>query len=67
MVVVCARESASTLVLTLPTPLLSLSFFGFPSFLVAESEEAPEFPPISNRPVYRLCMEGGDTRAHRLL
>ena len=62
MVRVCDQESgvwgraASTLVLTLPTPLLSQSFFGFPSFLVAESEEAPEFPPISNRPVYRGCV-----------
>ena len=62
MVRVCDQESgvwgraASTLVLTLPAPLLSQSFFGFPSFLVAESEEAPEFPPISNRPVYRGCV-----------
>ena len=62
MVRVCDQESgvwgraASTLVLTLPTPLLSQSFFGFPSFLLAESEEAPEFPPISNRPVYRGCV-----------
>ena len=62
MVRVCDQESgvwgraASTLVLTLPTTLLSPSLFGFPSFLLAESEEAPEFPPISNRPVYRGCV-----------
>ena len=63
MVRVCDQESgvwgraASTLVLTLPTPLLSPSFFGFPSFLLAESEEAPEFPPISNRPVGACMVE----------
>ena len=62
MVTVCAQESgvrgraASILVLTLHISLLSQSFFGFPSFLLAESEEAPEFPPISNRPVYRGCV-----------